>query len=1035
MNVEIPRHTATGYAFFVRRRIATTLLAMGLFVFGVTAFIELPVSALPDVEYPTIIVEGFMPGASADTMATAVAAPLEKQLGTVTGVISMVSTNTPGVAHIEMRFELGRNMSQVSAELQSDIDAATTDLPPDILNVPGWYIDNPSDTSVFVVALTSDLMPLTQVDLYGDAAVARRATLIPGVRKSANYARGQAAIRIDINPRALTARGLSMEDVRAAIRATSVDQATGKLDDNKTISTLSTNGQITDVAGYQNLVIATHGLALVRLKDVANVSLGIQDEDQIGFFNNDPAVAFGFKRAQGANIVQTVDNIRDRLPDMQAALPPGVKLHVAVDRSKAVRRAIHDIEVTLVFTTLLVVGTIFAFLRRVWATLIPSITIPLSILATFFVMHALGYTLDNLSLMALTVSVGFVVDDAIVVIENIARHVEEGASPMQAAIDGVREVGFTILSITLSLVAVFIPVLFMGGLVGRLFREFGVTISAAVLISAVIALTVVPMMAGMLFTPQPARRSRDRGVLAAMTRQYGRSLDWFLARKYLALTLFVAITASTAYLFVIIPKGFLPPQSTGVLSGSIEMDPDVALPAQGEITQQAVAVVLKDPAIESAVSYRDGRMLIQVSGEAAKSEPIRDIVARIKGSVSKALPGIKFYLRPQAELALSSWVGHAEYQYSLTDPDRAELADWAPRLTQGLQELPGLTNVNPDEEDYGREVHVEINRDLASRLGVSASDVAQTLYDAFGQRRVRKIYSDAGQSYVIMQVAPEFQHDEDAIAPLYVRSSSNHLVRLDAVTTVQTRSAALTVKHKDQLPALSVSFDLRPGVSLGDAVNQIRTMEAAIGKPIALQTAFEGAAGEFEKSLRSEPFLIGASVLVVYIVLGIMYESFLDPLVILSALPLAGPGALLMLMETGYDLSMIAVVGMLLLIGIVKKNSIMMLDFATSRRREGASAATAIRDAAVIRFRPIMMTTIAALVGTLPLAIGTGTGFELRRPLGLCVVGGLLLSQFLTLYFTPPIYVLVDRLKRKGPVTVGRQGLDVEVISERATVR
>jgi|HubBroStandDraft_1064217.scaffolds.fasta_scaffold00068_49 hydrophobe/amphiphile efflux-1 (HAE1) family protein len=1022
------------YEFFIDRPISTGLLSLGLLVFGIAAFLLLPVAALPNIEYPTIIVEGFLPGASADTMATTVAAPLERQLGDVTGLISMTSENSRGVTSITMRFEPGRDMATASAELQADIDIATTDLPADLTNVPGWYRDNPADTSVFVVALTSDNLPLTKVDAYGDAAIARRATLIPGVRKSANYARQKPAIRISINPVALSARDLTLEEVRDAIRKATVNQAKGRLDGGRTTAILSTNDQLYDASEFGNIIIATRNDAPVRLSDVAHVENGTEDESDLGSFNGKRAVAFGFKRTEGANIVQTVDNIRQRLPEMQAALPPGVKLEVAIDRSQSIRRAVRDVEFTLLFTTALVVLVIFLFLRRLWATIIPSVAIPISLLTTCMVMFGLGYTIDNLSLMALTISVGFVVDDAIVVIENIARHIEAGASPQQAALKGVREVGFTILSITISLVAVFIPVLFMGGLVGRLFREFGVTLSAAILISAFISLTLTPMMCRHFLTvPRrgPPTRLAWFGTAAneRLLAGYRWSLDIVLHHQGLTLLAFLATLVFTVHLYMDIPKSFFPPSDTGRLSGSIEMDPDLAPKTQAEITGRVVHVLQQDKDLARILSYSSGHMIIETAPAEQRTGSLREVVARVRAAVAAQVPEVQFYLTPQPELALTGWVGHAEYQYTMTDSNWTELQQWAPRLADSLKKIPGLLDVDLDEQDMGTELKVEIDREMAARLGVGVSAVDETLYDAFGERKIREIYTDSGESYVILQVDPQFRTDEKSIQALYVRSESGALVPLSAISSAKPGKTPLTIKHKDQLPAISVSFNLAANISLGEAVERIRAAEQAMGKPVALQTAFEGAAGEFERSLASEPWLIGAAVLVVYIVLGVMYESILHPLTILSTLPSAGIGALLLLRATGYDLSIIAIIGILLLIGIVKKNAIMMLDFAITAQRQGATPIDAIRGACLVRFRPIMMTTMAALVGSLPLAMGSGTGFELRRPLGIAIVGGLLLSQIITLYTTPVIFLALDRLGRFAPRMLAWRHVRSPVIS------
>jgi hydrophobe/amphiphile efflux-1 (HAE1) family protein len=1020
---------------FVSWPVAAFLLALGILVFGTVAWALLPVASLPQVEYPVINVGANLPGASAETAASALAAPLERQLAFLEGVESINSNSFAGGTFITVRFSLSRNIDMAALEVQAAIASAAGDLPRDLPAPPNYYKENPADRPLVVMAFTSDVMPLAKIDQYVDTIVLRRIGMIDGVSRAFLADEQKYAVRIKMNPAALAARGLSPEDVRAAIGRASVDRPKGKLEGGQSTVIVGSNDQLFDAQSYRDLILAAHDRAVVRLGDVARVEDGVENDKTTGWFNGKPAIVIGIQRRTGANVVQTVDAIHRSLDQLQATLPPSIELHIVTDRAETIRASLADVEVTLAITIGLVVFVIFLFLRRFQATAIPSVTIPLSLLATLIAMYLLGFTLDNLSLMALTISVGFVVDDAIVVIENIVRYLDQGERPLQAAIKGSGQVAFTILSITLSLVAVFIPVFFMGGITGRLFREFAVTVSVAILASAVISLTLSPVMCAYLLKSAPPGRARrtgrierlTAGLFDAMFGVYRTSLIWVLGHRLLTLASFVLALALTLYLYAIIPKGFFPAQDNGRIFGFALAAPDTPFAQTKALVEATTPLIRADRDVATVISYAGnqgenfGFFSINLAPRSERRDDVHAVIARLREAV-KPVKGVQIFLQPEPEIVTGTDFARNEYLYSLIDADRAELETWAPIVEARLKTVPGLLDVSRESQPATPSAQIVVNRELASQLGVDPQQIDDTLSDAFGARRVAEIFTDASQYYVILEVDPKFQNGADALDLLHVASKDSRQIRLSAFAHVESRMATTNVTHRGQFPVEKISFNLEPGLSIGEAVARIHRMEGALGKPAGLQTSFDGAAEEFERSLASQPWLIAAATLVVYIVLGILYGSFIHPLTILSSLPSAGVGALLALMVCGLNLDVMGLIGIILLIGIVKKNAIMMVDFALQAERDGLGPRDAILEACLVRFRPIMMTTIAAIFGALPLAIGAGAGGELRRPLGIAIVGGLLVSQALTLYTTPVIHLLL----RQGSVRVAgwfRRGL------------
>ena len=1009
---------------FIARPIATVLLMVGLLLCGLVTYRLLPVAALPNVNYPTIAVTAQLPGADPQTMAASVASPLEQQFGQIPGIIQMTSSSTLGYSAITLQFELSRSVDSAAGDVLAAINAAGGQLPPNMTYPPTIRKVNPADTPILVLAVTSDSVPLTTVDAYAENILLQKISQISGVGLVGIGGQQKPAIRVQVNPQALAARGISLESIRTVLGEANVDLPKGTLNSPRETYTINTNDQLLKPDAYDSLIIAYQNGAPVRVRDIGQAIEGPENDLLAGWSNRQRAVILSIQRQPGANVIETVDRITAMLPQLEASIPPTIKVSILSDRTQTIRASVSDVQFTLLLTVALVVMVIFLFLRNLWATVIPAVTVPLSLIGTFAVLYVLGYSLDNLSLMALTIAVGFVVDDAVVVIENVVRHLEEGLSPMQAALKGAGEIGFTIVSITLSLIAVFIPLFLMSGYVGLLFREFAVTVSVALVLSLLIALTLTPMMCSRLLKPETKERHGylyrllERGF-DGLRGLYERGLKIVLRHQFITLLAMLGTIGLTGYLYVVIPKGFFPQQDTGMIIAIAEAAENISYPAMAERMQAVMATVLKDPAVASigaqigasgTTTLNDGRMFIALKPRNQRDVSADQVINRIRPQVAK-LQGINLYMQAAQDITIGARVSRTQYQYTLVDADAAELNHWAPIFLDGLKKVPGLIDVVSDQENAGPLLDITIDRDAAASYGILPATIDNTFNDAYGQRIVSTIFTTLNQYHVVLEVEPRFQYGPDALNELYVSASNGQQVPLRTLVQSVTRVAPIVVNHQGQFPAATISFNLEPGVSIGAAVGAIRQLETRFGKPASLATAFQGNAQAFISSLSSEPILVAMALIVIYIILGVLYESVIHPLTILSTLPSAGLGALLMLMAFHFDLSVIALIGIILLIGIVKKNAIMLIDFALeAERNEGMRPEEAIYRACVLRFRPILMTTMAALLGGVPLMLGTGTGSEIRQPLGYSIVGGLLVSQLLTLYTTPVVYLYLDRL-------------------------
>lgn len=1014
---------------FILRPVATTLCMLAIVLSGIIAYRLLPVSALPQVDYPTIRVMTLYPGASPDVMTSAVTAPLERQFGQMPGLTQMASTSSGGASVLTLRFNLDINMDVAEQQVQAAINAASNLLPKDLPAPPVYNKVNPADTPVLTLAISSKTMLLPKLNDLVDTRMAQKIAQISGVGMVSIAGGQRQAVRIKVNPEALAANGLNLADVRTLIGASNVNQPKGNFDGPTRVSMLDANDQLKTPQEYAELILAYNNGAPLRLKDVAEIVDGAENERLAAWANENQAVLLNIQRQPGANVIEVVDRIKALLPSITDNLPAGIDVTVLTDRTQTIRASVRDVQHELLIAIALVVMVTFLFLRRASATLIPSIAVPLSLVGTFGVMYLAGFSINNLTLMALTIATGFVVDDAIVMLENISRYIEEGDSPMQAALKGAKQIGFTLISLTLSLIAVLIPLLFMADVVGRLFREFAITLAVAILISLVVSLTLTPMMCARLLKAEPKPEEQGRFYRASgafidwMIAEYGRMLQWVLKHQPLTLLVAIGTLALTVFLYMVVPKGFFPVQDTGVIQGISEAPQSISFSAMSQRQQELGKIILQDPDVESLSSYigvdgdnptlNSGRMLINLKPHSERSDSAIEVIARLQPQLDK-LSGIRLFMQPVQDLTIEDRVSRTQYQFSLSSPDADMLSTWTQKLVTALSNQPELVDVASDLQDKGLQVYLVIDRDAASRLGVSVANITDALYDAFGQRQISTIYTQASQYRVVLQAKDGEKIGPQALDQIHVKTTDGGQVRLSSLARVEERQAQLAISHIGQFPSVMVSFNLAPGVALGQAVELIDQVQKDIGMPVGVKTEFQGAAQAFQASLSSTLLLILAAVVTMYIVLGVLYESYIHPITILSTLPSAAVGALLALILSGNDLGMIAIIGIILLIGIVKKNAIMMIDFALdAERNQGMSPEQAIYQAALLRFRPILMTTLAALFGAVPLMLATGSGAELRQPLGLVMVGGLLVSQVLTLFTTPVIYLYFDRLGRR----------------------
>jgi multidrug efflux pump len=1008
---------------FIRRPVATSLLTAALALSGVLAFRLLPVAPLPEVELPTIQVHANLPGASPETMASAVATPLERQFGRIAGITEMTSSSQLGSTSVTLQFDLDRNIDAAARDVQAAINASRGQLPADLPSNPGYHESNPANAPIIMLALTSDAYDRGQMYDVADSILAQKLSQIEGVGQVHVWGSSRPAVRVQVNPTLLNTMGLSLTDVATTLQNANAHQAKGSFSNSDLRWQVNATDQLFKASDYAPLIVSYRNNSPIRLQDLGNVLDSVEDTRNDGLDNGKPSVVIFVTRQPSANIIDTVDRIHAVFPQLQASVPPAMKLAVAQDRTTTIRASVHDVEYTLLISIVLVILVVFVFLRNVWATLIPGIAVPLSLLGTFGVMYIFGYTIDNLSLMALTVSTGFVVDDAIVVIENITRYLEIGWTPMRAALQGAKEIGFTVLSMSTSLVAVFLPILLMGGIIGRLFREFAVVLSSAIGISLIVSLTATPMMCSRLLRSQHDRRHNaiyrlsERGF-ELIHKSYAKSLAVVLKHPQLTLVITLVTIGVSIYLYILVPKGFFPQQDTGQIGGNIQADQDISFSAMREKLHAYLKIVEADPAVDNVTGFTGGgtlnsaSMWMQLKPLSVRKVSADQVINRLRGKLAR-IPGATLYLSAAQDIHVGGRGSNSQYQYTLQSDNLKDLNEWAPRLLNKLKTVPLVLDANTDQQVHGLQTELIIDRSTASRLGVNPQAVDTALYSAFGQRQVSTMYTGINQYHVVMEVLPEFQQNPSALNSIYVRSNTGTPIPISTFTNYRTVLSSLAVNHQGQFPSITLSFALAPGVALSEAVDAVDQAQDDIDMPANVHGAFAGTAQVFQASLKSEPLLILAALVAVYIVLGILYESYVHPITILSTLPSAGVGALLALLIFQVDLTVIALIGIILLIGIVKKNAILMIDFALeTERKNGLSSKNAIYQACLLRFRPILMTTMAAMLGGLPLALGTGTGSEMRRPLGITIVGGLLLSQVLTLYTTPVVYLYLDKLQR-----------------------